>query len=297
MSKGLFVGLCGLDVVFYENAPLPSEDYKMKASDVRSCIGGPAANAAITFALLGGNSTVITYIGNSPVGTIIKQQMADLGIKVIDMCQDEDVKCISSIYVNTRDATRTILSGRNPIHSLRNASVLIDAMKECDFLLYDGHFSQLDDTLLEESKRQNKELIIDVGGWKDSFKKILQNNPTLICSEVFQENAQNGIELMDRYGYDRAAITRGSRPILYKTKDMIEPKEIVVPAVNAVDTLGAGDVFHGAYCYFSQIAKLNFRESLTNAAKVAAVSTTVYGVIPGVKEYLKQTIAPSKKYM
>lgn len=286
-SKGLFVGLCGLDVVFYENAPLPPEDYKMKVSDVRSCIGGPAANAAVTFAMLGGESTVLSYIGNSPVGVIVKQQMAELGVKVIDLCADDDVKCISAIYVNKDRATRTILSGRNSIKTLKDFSIVRDLVKDCDFVLYDGHFSQLDDTLLEECKLQNKEIIIDVGAWKSTFDKILRYNPTLICSEVFENEGKNGIELMDTYGYERVAITRGSRSIFYKTNCMPKAEELPVPKVNAIDTLGAGDVFHGAYCYFSQYLGLDFKEALEKASGVAALSTTVYGVVPGVGEYLK----------
>ena len=277
MNKGLFVGLCGLDVVFYEKGKFPAEDTKMKCSDVRACIGGPAANAAITFAMLGGESTVVSYIGSSAIGQVIKRQMADYGIKVIDLCKDSDVKCISSIYVNTTNATRTIFSGRNDIDK---------CIAETDFILYDGHFSQVDDCLLETAKKHGKDIVIDVGDWKDTFDKILRYNPTLICSKVFNKNDKNGVQLMEEYGYDKVAITKGSDPIEYKTADMPRSKEIAVPSVNAVDTLGAGDVFHGAYCYFRYSKHCEFREALENASKVAAASATVYGVVNGVNEYL-----------
>ena len=153
MSKGLFVGLCGLDVVFYEKGKFPVEDTKMKCSDVRACIGGPAANAAITFAMLGGESTVVSYIGSSAIGQVIKRQMADYGIKVIDLCEDSDVKCISSIYVNTTNATRTIFSGRNDIGKLTTFDELEKQIEQTDFILYDGHFSQVDDCLLETDRK------------------------------------------------------------------------------------------------------------------------------------------------
>ncbi|MGN0765862.1 MAG: PfkB family carbohydrate kinase [Christensenellales bacterium] len=287
MSKGLFVGLCGLDVVFYENKPLPKEDLKMKVGDVRSCIGGPAANAAITFSLLGGESVVLTYIGNSAVGKVIKQQMAEYRIKVIDMCNDDDVKNISSIYVNTKDATRTILSGRNPIYNLNDFSAIDEAVKDCDFVLYDGHFSHIDDRLLNVAKAERKDIVIDVGDWKETFDKILRFNPTLICSEVFAKDGLNGIELMNRYHHQRAAITRGKKSVLYKTEDMSAMQEIPTVAVNAIDTLGAGDVFHGAYCHFAYNVGLDFPNALKEATKVAGISTTVRGVVDGVKKYIE----------
>ena len=285
-KKGLFVGLCGLDVVFYEDKPLPVEDVKMKCSDLRACIGGPAANAAITYALLGGNATVVSYIGNSSVGKVIKQMMADYGIKVVDLCLDEDVKCISSIYVNTTNATRTIFSGRNEIHELDAFSALEKEIEECDFILYDGHFSHIDQVLLEGSKRLNKDIVIDVGGWKDTFNDILKYNPTLICSEVFNRDGLNGVALQDVFGYERVAITRGGRNIIYKTKDMAAQAEVEVKSVKAIDTLGAGDVFHGAYCYFKYERDLDFKSALAEAMNVATASTTVYGVVGGVNEYI-----------
>ncbi len=287
-AKGLFVGLCGMDVVFYENQPLPPEDAKMKVNDVRVCIGGPAANAAITFSMLGGQSTVISYIGNSAVGKIVKQEMQDRNIRVIDLCADEDVKCVSGIYVNTDAATRTIFSGRNPIHQLQEISCVEKAVQDADFVLYDGHFSHIDSILLEAVRAQNKELVIDVGGWKDTFEQILRYDPLLICSAVFTHEGKNGIEMMDVYGYRNAAITRGAKPVLYKTGDMRQAAEIPVPQVHAVDTLGAGDVYHGAFCYFRYCQGQSFAQALQSACQVAAASATVFGVVPGVQAYLDQ---------
>ena len=286
-KKGLFVGLCGLDVVFYEDKPLPEEDVKMKCSDLRACIGGPAANAAITYTLLGGKATVVSYIGNSSVGKVIKQMMADYNIKVVDLCLDDDVKCISSIYVNTNNATRTIFSGRNEIHTLDSFKLLENEIEDCDFIMYDGHFSHIDETLLETAKKCSKDIVIDVGGWKDTFNTILKYNPTLICSEVFNKNGLNGIDLQNEFMYENVAITRGKKNILYKTLDMDKPSEIEVTKVNAVDTLGAGDIFHGAYCYFKYVEELQFADALGKAMNVASTSTTVYGVVQGVEEYKK----------
>ncbi len=286
-KKGLFVGLCGLDVVFYEDKPLPVEDVKMKCSDLRACIGGPAANAAITYTLLGGEATVVSYIGNSSVGKVIKQMMADYNIKVVDLCLDEDVKCISSIYVNTTNATRTIFSGRNEIHSLDSFKLLEKEIEACDFILYDGHFSHIDEVLLETSKNLSKDIVIDVGGFKDTFNTILKYNPTLICSEVFNRDGLNGVDLQKEFKYDNVAITRGKRNVIYKTLAMECEEELAVPVVEAIDTLGAGDIFHGAYCYFRYACGEGFKAALESAIKVASTSTTVYGVVDGVKKYIE----------
>jgi sugar/nucleoside kinase (ribokinase family) len=76
------------------------------------------------------------------------------------------------------------------------------------------------------------------------------------------------------------AITRGNKPISYQSGD--RDGEIPVPQVNAVDTLGAGDIFHGAFCYYlvnSEIANLEqkFTNGLARAAAIAADSCRFFG--------------------
>lgn len=280
-KKGLFIGLCGLDVVFYEKNKFPVEDTKMKCEVVKSALGGPAANAAITYALLGGKSTIISYIGNSNVGRLIKSMLQDLGIDVIDMCNDEDVKCISSIYVNTVNATRTIFSGRNEIYSLKPFDVVDESIKETDFVLYDGHFSQLDDVLLEATRKYNKPLVIDVGGYKDTFEKILDYNPILIASKVFENNGLDGITMMRNHNYTKAVITNGRNPIEYQDGD--EHGFVEILDVNAVDTLGAGDIYHGSFCYYYFQKEEPFKDAVRDASYFASKSTEVFGVVDGIK--------------
>lgn len=280
-KKGLFIGLCGLDVVFYEKNKFPVEDTKMKCEVVKSALGGPAANAAITYAMLGGKSTIISYIGNSNVGRLIKSMLMDLNIDVIDMCNDEDVKCISSIYVNTVNATRTIFSGRNEIYSLKPFDVVDESIRDTDFVLYDGHFSQLDDTLLEATRKYNKPLVIDVGGYKDTFEKILDYNPILIASKVFENNGLDGITMMKNHNYTKAVITNGRNPIEYQDGD--DHGFVDILDVKAVDTLGAGDIYHGAFCYYYFEKEEPFKVAVRSASHFASKSTEVYGVVDGIK--------------
>jgi sugar/nucleoside kinase (ribokinase family) len=58
---GLFVGLSTLDIVYRVAAP-PGPDEKVQAAGQDLAAGGPATNAAVTFAALGGAAT----LGTSP---------------------------------------------------------------------------------------------------------------------------------------------------------------------------------------------------------------------------------------
>jgi sugar/nucleoside kinase (ribokinase family) len=75
-------------------------------------------------------------------------------------------------------------------------------------------------------------------------------------------------------GVKKAAITRGEKPIIANEGEVNLLVEI--PKVKMIDTLGAGDIFHGAFCYYYAKNK-DFHESLKQAAEVAAVSCKYRG--------------------
>jgi sugar/nucleoside kinase (ribokinase family) len=76
------------------------------------------------------------------------------------------------------------------------------------------------------------------------------------------------------HGVQAVAITRGSGPVVWAVGE--ERGEIKVPQVQAGDTLGAGDIFHGALCYF-MMNSVPWREALAHAAEVAAYSCRFFG--------------------
>src|SRR4051794_1721794 len=101
MKLGIFTGLAGLDIVYYQDS-IPLENSKSKTNDYLTEIGGPAANAAITYAMLGGKSYLITCIGDSEFGKIMKKQLHDdYGVEIIDLAEGSDrLPSISGISIN-----------------------------------------------------------------------------------------------------------------------------------------------------------------------------------------------------
>ena len=84
------------------------------------------------------------------------------------------------------------------------------------------------------------------------------------------------------FSVKKVAATRGGQPICYTTGE--EDGEIPVAVTKVVDTLGAGDIFHGAFCYF--LGRGNtFERALTLAGKVAGVSVGTFGT----RNWIKNT--------
>ena len=108
---GVFVGLAGLDIVYYQNQ-LPSENKKSKTNDYRIYTGGPAANAAITYALLGGKARLVTCIGQSGIGEIIRRELLQYGVELVDCAGNLPVlPNVSSISVSMDNGSHIIWIG------------------------------------------------------------------------------------------------------------------------------------------------------------------------------------------
>ena len=74
-------------------------------------------------------------------------------------------------------------------------------------------------------------------------------------------------------GIPHIAITQGEKPIQYFSLGV--SGQLQIPQSNAVYTLGAGDIFHGAFCHY--ILRHNFIDALAAAAKIASYSCQFFG--------------------
>ena len=259
--KGLFVGLCTKDIIYYTNE-YPLHNHKSKTEEFAVYIGGPAANAAITYAALGGDATLATCLGNSAESLAIIEELGRYGVKVLNYSEDDMLPNMASIFV-TDDGKRTIVSGQHPFSVNRNYDLTC-----YDFALFDCNQQEISLDILQKMKE--KTVVLDAGSMKPNVELFLQQADIVISSEDFKDEKGNDIFSMD-CGAGHKAVTRGGRPILYNGK------EIPVESVNAVDTLGAGDIFHGAFCYAYFAEGNTCEDALRFAAKIAGESVRYRG--------------------
>ena len=76
--KGVFVGLATVDLIHRVAHPVGVNE-KMTALDQEIVAGGPAANAAVTFALLGGEAVLATDLGTHPLARLAHDDLARYG--------------------------------------------------------------------------------------------------------------------------------------------------------------------------------------------------------------------------
>ncbi|NJR37857.1 MAG: sugar kinase [Leptolyngbyaceae cyanobacterium CSU_1_4] len=276
MSKqGLFVGLVTLDLVYLVK-DLPQYNQKIVALEDSMTAGGPATNAAVTFSYLGDSATLLASVGQHPSRQLV---LADLqGVAIADLAPTRTQPIsISSILVTQSTGERAIVS-RNAVQAQAPATAIpCDILRRREIVLIDGHQMAVGQVIAAQSKAQKIPVVLDGGSWKAGFEEVLPYVDYAICSANFHPPQCGTVAEVFDYlialKIPHIAITNGSQPIQYFHQG--NRGQIAVPPVQPVDTLGAGDIFHGAFCHF--ILRTHFLEALTQAAVVAGRSCQSFG--------------------
>ncbi|ACQ80350.1 PfkB domain protein [Beutenbergia cavernae DSM 12333] len=247
--RGLFVGLATLDVV-HRVAARPGPDEKVVATRTDVAAGGPAAVAAATFAALGGMATLVTAIGRGPIGRALTHDLDACGVVVVDLAVQEEAAAPSSAVVVEHTGERSVVSSAASAPAPRplppeEADRMVAA---ADVVLLDGHHPALALPVVSAAGRHAVPVVLDGGSHKPLVDELLPLVGAAVFSGTFRfpgGGAPDGATTA--LGPAFVAVTQGARPVRWWTAD--GAGDVPVPAVDVVDTLGAGDAFHGAFAY------------------------------------------------
>ena len=250
--KILVIGHAAYDITF----PLdkfPEENTKNRVSDRVECGGGPSFNAAYLLGKWGMDVSFAGIVGNDNYGRKILKQLQDVGIetKYLQM-SDKFPTTNSMIIANTGTGSRTILTYRPENMQMENFELDFDP----DIILMDGQEYDLSVKFIEQYPKAIS--IIDAGRPKENIIKLSKMVDYVVCSKEFAETVtetkisdNNSIidlyKKMEAMFSGKSIVTLESMGSLYKYNDQIK----IMPSlkVKAVDSTGAGDIFHGAFTY------------------------------------------------
>ncbi|MEO1376580.1 MAG: sugar kinase [Cyanobacteria bacterium J06635_10] len=275
--NGLFVGLVTLDLIYLAESP-PKNNQKLVADDYTVAAGGPVTNAAVTFSHLGNNANIYGVVGSHPMTQLIKGDLANYQVEIIDLNPTtENPPPVSSIIVSACSGERAVISINAVKTQARSTAISPDILQDIDIVLIDGHQMALGSAIAQLAKAENIPVVIDGGSWKAGFEKLLPFADYAICSANFYppncHTSESVFAYLSQIGIPHIAITHGEKPIQYLSQNKINV--LNVPKIQAADTLGAGDIFHGAFCNF--VLQETFTASLEKSAKIASLSCQFFG--------------------
>ena len=275
MTAALFAGLCVVDLVHRVARP-PGPDEKVTALSRELVAGGPATNAAVAFAVLGGSAGLLTAVGSRPLGDVVRADLGRQGLTLLDVAADDPAfeLNVSSVLVVEATGERSVVSmdgGAIDEAAALTAARAALAEAEPDVVLLDGHHPVLATQVASWARARRIPVVLDAGRWKPHFDDLLPLVDELVCSGDFAVPAGSDFQAVAAYGHRHGARVVAQSHGAGAIELSVESGyiRIPVPSVPAVDTLGAGDVLHGAYAYH-RANGCDAEEALGRAAEVAA---------------------------
>jgi len=271
-------------VMRVEAFPLPGT--KVQASEVVTTIGGQSGNAAVTLAHLGARVRYGGPLGGENDGP---------ASFVVATLEREGIDCSGAIRVaGGQSSLSTIMldaAGEKMIATRRgkklsgvaprDASALVEG---CDAVLLDNRYPDFVLPVAAAAKARGLPRVLDFDYGAPADDAVLLASTHVIASaDALRESTGErdlaaGLGALARHYMGFLAVTDGPAGAFWREGDTVRHMDAF--EVEAIDTLGAGDAFHGGFTL--RLAETGDAvESLRFASAVAALKCTRFGGATG----------------
>lgn len=245
MTDILVVGMAVMDFAFYVET-FPSGGVKERARGAAIVGGGCAANAAVAIARLGGKALLSTRLGGDRIGDMICDDLAEEGVDLSLSDRSGEKSSYSSILIDAQ-GERQIMNYRG--EGLIDAPGHLFKAPDVAAVLADTRWSGGALAAMELARERGVPGILDVEAPADidSFtpathlafsEQGLSHFYPGLAPEIAIENV-----VRDFGGW--VCVTMGPRGVAWS--DGTSRGHVPAFAIDVRDTLGAGDVWHGAF--------------------------------------------------
>jgi sulfofructose kinase len=244
------VGVSCLDHL-WQIEEFPPKESRTHASDYRMQGGGPAATAAAAAARLGAQVELWAIHGADENGKIARAELESFGVDCSRLRELPGAHTIVSGILVAPGGERYIFPymGAGLLDSAEGLKLARVAQVDC--VLFDARHPIMAQAVLEEARRLEKPIVADFSNTQHWH--LSQYADYLIVSEecatqlLGRNDPEAALEKLKQVEDQLVGITLGEEGFLYEQQGRL--RHIPALAVKAVDTTGAGDVFHGAYAY------------------------------------------------
>ncbi|WP_439372770.1 sugar kinase [Bradyrhizobium sp. DASA03120] len=278
----LCIGIPVRDLTFRVEA-VPARGSKANSSHLAEICGGNALNAAVAMARLGGRIVFAGPMGDAreTSSDFILAQMAQEGIDTAHIVRMPGLTTPVSAIMIEPSGERTLTIYRDPGLWRVKLPDADDLLADCRAVLIESRCGPFCIDLCTEARRRGISVVVAVDRAMSLQDGLLTAaSHLLFASEQVQKTAGvaddgEALKRLARLTPAFLAATRGPDGTIWLDEGGAL-EETPAFAVEAVDTLGAGDVFHGAFALGIAEGK-GVREALRFAAAAAALKCTRHG--------------------
>lgn len=280
------IGYCGMDYLC--RVPHVPFDDKVEIIESLAQGGGPAATAVVAAARLGAQAAFCGAVGDDERGALIIGGLAAEGVdagrvKIRHGCESP----VSFCWIDKRSGKRSIAWSRGTARPLSPREVDSDVIRSSAVLHLDGHQTLAALAAAKIARRQGVAVSLDAGTVVPGIDGLLALADIVIASEKFalrytgEASPRAAVKKLFTGNRRFSAVTMGKAGAVgFDGRRLLK-----VPSfkVKAVDTTGAGDVYHGAFA-FAYARGRDWPECMQFAAAVAALKCTQSGGRTGIPD-------------
>lgn len=251
MKKVVGLGACVYDTLITVSN-YPTEDTKQKAENIFVSGGGPVGNALVVLSKLGVGTAVIGGFAPDAAGQFLLADFEKYGVDVSAAKTFENTSSFTSyILLSATGKTRTCVFDRGNVPD-EPAALDFSILDTADVLHLDGNYLNCALAAAKYAKARGVKVSLDAGGLYVNIETLLPYVDVLIPSAEFALGLtkETSIEaamyaLNEQYHPEILVVTDGSNGGFYWENGKAVHYDSY--KVQAVDTNGAGDTFHGAF--------------------------------------------------
>jgi sulfofructose kinase len=240
------------------------------------------ATAMVACAKLGLRAKYIGTIGDDERGRIQMESLRCSGINLDHVQQRHNCPNQSAyIVIDQSTGERTVFWSRPDCLRITPEEITPEQITCARLLHIDGHDTAAVEHAARIARGHGIPVTADVDTIYAGFERVLPLVDYLIASSEFparwtriEDPFQALAAIQEEHGMRVAAMTLGAHGALARA----DGRYFYSPGfvVDCVDTTGAGDVFHGAFCY-SVLQKMPLAEALEFSNAMAALNCTGAG--------------------
>jgi sulfofructose kinase len=259
----------------------PASDSKMEFYESAVMPGGQVASAMIACQKWGLSTRYVGKVGDDEYGESHRKEFADSGVEAHLIRASGCASQSSFILVDQTTGDRTVLWKRDTRVALRPEDLRREWITEARALLVDGHDTEAAACAALWAREAKIPVIADLDNLYPGVEALLENVDFIISSKEFPERLTGEKDLLkslpqiQRIFKNRfTAATLGQGGVLAWDGSSFT----YTPAyrIDAIDTTGAGDIFHAAFIH-AQLEGLKLEEQLSFSCAAAALNCTESG--------------------
>ncbi|MGO9377641.1 MAG: PfkB family carbohydrate kinase [Dissulfurispiraceae bacterium] len=290
------VGQCSLDYLALVDS-FPETDTKSEVLFWVEQGGGPVATALVTLARLGAECAFYGVVGDDTEGDKIRQSLIDERVEVGGVVRHSNAGSQKAfIVIEKSSGKRTIFWKRPSGSELEPDELGRDFLIGADFLVLDGLMYKASLHAVRMANALNVPVMLDAGSAREGMIDVARLCNYVVASEKFAKDigydgdAVKFASVIRKLGFGTTTVTLGEKgSITFRQGEIIL---VSAYEVEAADTTGAGDVFHGGYVY-GILKKWDIRTVVCFASAMAAMKCRMIGgragipALRSVKRFLK----------